>query len=267
MIKSKKYIAIIKATWQRALTYRTTVISYRIGEMLEIFFLILLWSAIYSNQDQLKGYNLREMLTYILFGALISVIVRNWMSDVVARDIKDGTLSQFLVKPISYLRYMMFREIGRISLAFLMSVATQVAMIMAFADRFIFNTSPEYLLIIMVMVGLAFITEMFLSFLTGMIAFWTNEVDGIYATLDRLKRFFAGGYFPINLLPIMYVKISFILPFGYSFFVPAQLYLKKIDPITGLKGILVQIVWVVLLYFIIKLIWKRGLRRYEGVGI
>jgi ABC-2 type transport system permease protein len=243
------------------------VISYRIGEMFEVFFLILLWSAIYSTQDVLKGYNLREMLTYILFGALITVVVRNWMYEVVSKDIKDGTLSQFLVKPISYLRYMLFREIGRISLAFILSVSTQLFMILIFSDRFIFNTSYLYLLEILVMVGLAFITEMFLSYLIGMVAFWTDEVDGIFTTLDRLKRFFAGGYFPINLLPAIYIKISFILPFGYSFFVPAQLYLKKMDLATGLKGILVQIVWIILLYLIIKLVWRRGLKRYEGVGI
>jgi ABC-type uncharacterized transport system permease subunit len=46
-----------------------------------------------------------------------------------------------------------------------------------------------------------------------------------------------------------------------------QLYLKKIDLITGLKGLGVQIIWIIILYFIIKLVWNRGLKKYEGVGI
>ena len=263
----KKYWTIVKITWQRALTYRFTVFAYRIGEIAEMIVLILMWSAIFSGQEIIKGYNLREMITYILIGNLISAVVRNWLSDVVARNIKDGTLSQFLVKPIEYFRYILFRELGRISLAFFMSIASQLAIILLFFRSFIFNANLAALSLIAVMVILAFITEMFLAYLIGLIAFWTDEVDGIHRTLDRLKKFFAGGYFPLNLLPTTFVNISYLLPFAYSFFIPAQLYLGKIDLFTGLKGIAGQMFWIVMLYAIIKLVWNRGLRRYEGVGI
>lgn len=114
----KKYLTIIKITWQRALMYRFSVFSYRVGEIAEMFFLIFMWSAIYSGQGTIKGYSHDEMITYILVGNLINVIVRNWLSEVVADNIKQGILSQFLVKPMEYFRYIMAREIGRISFAF-----------------------------------------------------------------------------------------------------------------------------------------------------
>lgn len=89
----------------------------------------------------------------------------------------------------------------------------------------------------------------------------------MYATVDRLKRFFAGGYFPLSLLPSGFVTVSFFLPFAYSIFVPAQLYLSKISPWIGLQGLGVQLVWILILALIIKLVWFKGLKRYEGVGI
>jgi ABC-2 type transport system permease protein len=106
-----------------------------------------------------------------------------------------------------------------------------------------------------------------MSYLIGLVAFWTDEVSGLYATIDRLKKFLSGGYFPLNLLPLTYIKISYALPFSYSFFVPTQLYLGKINIATAINGIYVQGAWIILLALIIALVWRRGIRRYEGVGI
>lgn len=263
----KKFLTIVKAFWQRALTYRFTVLAYRIGEIGETLVLILMWSAVYGGQKVIGGLTLQEMITYILIGNFFNAIIRNFLSGVVARDIKDGRLSMFLIKPMSYFNYIISQEIGRISLATMASVLSSALVIVFFINTFIWNFDLAYFLVIVAMIILAFITELLLSYLIGLIAFWTDEVDGIYSTIDRIKKFFSGGYFPINLLPLMFIQISFVLPFAYSFFVPAQLYLKKLDLSVGLKGLLVQVIWITILYGIIKAVWSRGLKRYEAVGI
>lgn len=263
----KKFFTIVKAFWQRALTYRFTVLSYRIGEIGEMLVLILMWSAIYDGQKVISSLTLEEMITYILIGNFFNAIIRNFLTNVIARDIKEGRLSMFLIRPIGYFSYILSQEIGRISLATIMSIITAVLVILCFTGTFIWNVDPIYLLIIFVMVILAFVTELLLSYLIGLIAFWTDEVEGLYTTLDRIKKFFSGGYFPLSLLPLTFVQISFVLPFAYSFFVPAQLYLKKIDLFTGLRGILIQVIWILIFALIIKIVWNRGLKKYEGVGI
>ena len=263
----KKFLTIVRASWQRTLTYRFTVLTYRIGEIGEMLVLILMWSAIYGGQKVIGGLTLQEMVTYILIGNFFNAIIRNFLSNVIARDIKDGRLSMFLIKPMSYFSYILSQEIGRISLATIMSVLSSTLVIIFFINTFIWDFDIVYLLVIFTMLIFAFITELLLSYLIGLIAFWTDEVDGLYSTIDRIKKFFSGGYFPLNLLPIAFVKISFVLPFGYSFFVPAQLYLKKLDLSVGLTGLLVQVVWIFVLYGIIKIVWNRGLKKYEGVGI
>ena len=267
ILRMKKFLTIVKAFWQRALTYRFTVLVYRIGEIGETLVLILMWSAIYGGQKNIGGLTLQEMITYILIGNFFNAIIRNFLSSVIARDIKDGRLSMFLIKPMGYFSYILSQEIGRISLATMMSVLSSTLVIIFFINTFIWDFDVTYLLVILAMVILAFIAELLLSYLIGLIAFWTDEVDGLYATIDRIKKFFSGGYFPLNLLPIAFVQVSFALPFAYSFFVPAQLYLKKVDLSTGLKGLLIQIIWILVLYGIIKIVWNRGLKRYEGVGI
>ncbi len=263
----KKFLAIIKVFWQKSLTYRFTVLAYRVGEIGETLALILMWSAIYNGQKTIGALTLPEMITYILIGNFFNAIIRNFLSGLIARDIKEGRLSIFLIKPMRYFDYILIQEIGRISFVTIMSMFSAALVIIFFINTFIWNFDIAYFSVIIVMVTLAFVSELLIAYLVGLIAFWTDEVDGIYSTIDRIKKFFSGGYFPISLLPVTFVQISFFLPFAYSFFVPAQLYLKKIDLSVGLKGLLVQIIWIVALYGIINTVWTRGLKKYEGIGI
>jgi len=263
----QKIWAIISISWQRTLTYRFTVMAYRVGEMLEVLVLVVMWTAIYATAPVIKGFTLPEMVTYVLVGNLINVAVRNFLAENIARNIESGELSMMLIKPISYFRFMMIREIGRDGFATILSVGSQLLIIMFFLDRIIFNTDPLYLAVIGLMVVLALISELLLSYLIGLIAFWTDEVNGIYVTIERLKKFFSGGYFPLSLLPATLLQTSYFLPFAYSYFVPTLLYLKKISLAVALQGLVVQVVWIFLLYTIVNITWKRGLKKYEGVGI
>jgi len=226
-----------------------------------------MWTAIFQNSQLIGGFTLKEMISYLLIGNLFRAMVRNFLTDAVARDIKDGKLSLALIQPMSYFTYILTKEVGRISVSTFMSIFSQIIVCALFFSSIIFNLDIRYLLLILIMLILAFLTELLVSYLIGLIAFWTDEVDGLYSSVESLKKFFSGVYFPLNLLPIAFVNISFILPFAYSFYIPTQLYLKKIDLTAGIKGILVQITWISLLYVIINFVWKKGLRKYEGVGI
>ncbi len=263
----KQAAVIISSAWQRSLNYRFTVLTYRIGETAEVLVLIMMWSAIYSSGSGIiSGFTLNEMITYVLAGNLFSVAVRSFLPSYVSLMINEGRLSMFLVKPISFIKFVIINEFGRAFLATSISVVSQVLVIIFFLDKFIVNLEPLYVLLILAMLILAFFIELMIGFMVGCIAFWTEEIDGIHLTIERLKRFFSGGYFPISLLPTAAVVTSSYLPFQYSFFMPAQLYLKKISLEQGAHGLLIQVAWIVILSILLYFVWRRGLKRYEAVG-
>ncbi len=240
---------------------------YRAGEITELLVLILMWTAIYSGGTGIiKGFTLNEMVTYVLVGNLCSLAVRNFLPAYVSRDIVEGRLSMFLVRPIPYIKFIFFNEFGRSFLSTSLSLLTQSILILFFLDKFIFNGNMIYLLLIVAMIFLAFVIEMLIGFLIGTIAFWTDETEALQLTIDRIKRFFSGGYFPLSLLPVTLATVSIYLPFAYSFYFPAQLYLKKISVHDGLIGLGVQLIWIIILSGILHFVWKRGLRKYEASG-
>lgn len=263
----RQALVIIRSAWVKNLNYRFTTVMYRIGEIAELLVLILMWTAIYAGGSGIvKGFSLNEMITYVLIGNLCSVAIRNFLPTLISRDINEGRLSMFLVKPIPYIKYIFINELGRAAIATITSIGSGLLVIVFFLNKLVVNTDIRYILIIIAMVFLAFIIELLIGFLVGTIAFWTDEVEGLQMTIDRIKRFFAGGYFPLSLLPTVLATISIYLPFAYSFYFPAQLYLKKISLEAGLVGLGIQIVWIFLLSVILNIVWKKGLKKYEASG-
>lgn len=264
----EQFVTFARVEWQKVLTYRVSVFTYRLAEIAETTIMVSMWLFIYAQGATIiKGYDVNEMITYVLVGSLCSVITRNLIYGSISRSIERGDLSLFLVRPISYIKYNVYGEFGAVLLTMFAAILSQLCVMFFFFDKIIFNTDPVYLLLILGMLFLAFFIEILIGLLVGIMAFWTDgEVGGFHQLASVLRKFFAGAFFPLSLLPASLAFAGYYLPFAYSFFVPAQLYLKKIDLAMGLKGIGIQLVWIIILSVIVRIVWKRGLKKYEAVG-
>lgn len=264
----KKYWTIIKTEWQRQLTYRADFVGYRLGNLVEVFSQILIWSMIFKSSEMVRGYAYPEMITYIIIGWLFWYLTANFgLENKISYHIKDGTLSSFIIKPVSYIKYIVVLSTGRISIALLSGILVQSILIIFFFEHILFPDKIFPVLIILGMLFLGYIIRLFTSILIGFIAFWSQEIVGMHYFFGVLISLLSGRYFPIDLLPGSVVFVSSLFPFVYTFFIPTQIYLGRMSIQEGLRGLIIEFIWVVLLYVIIKIIWRKGLKKYESVGI
>jgi len=264
----RKYWKIITNEFQKNLTYRANIISYNFGNLFEIISQITIWTVIFQGTNMIKGYTYPEMMTYIIIGWVILFATSNYgFEERIAKDIHQGTMSNMIVKPISYIRYIIAVSMGRVVVALVSVVTIEIAMLYLLHDKIILNFNPATLLLMLAMLIAAFFIKLLFSILIGLIAFWFIEISGTYFSLNIFSKFMSGAYFPMNLLPITFVNISLFFPFIYTFFIPLQLYLKKITFMEGLRGLGVEILWLFLLYLLIKLVWHFGLKKYEAAGV
>lgn len=264
----KKYLLILKNEFQRHLAYRANIASYSLGHIFEVASQVVVWTVIFQNADIIKGYTYDEMITYVVIGWFILFATSNYgFEEKIAKDIHQGTLSNFITKPISYLRYMASVSIGRIVFAFIVVVGIETVLIWLLRDHVILNTQPLVLLLLSAMVAAAYFIRLFFSVIIGLFAFWIVEISGTYFSLNIISKFLSGAYFPMGLLPASFLKASLFFPFVYTFYIPIQLYLGKIPLRDGLYGLATELLWLGILYAVIKAVWHFGLKRYEGVGI
>src|SRR5205823_10341651 len=88
-------------------TYRFNFLARTIFGWIPLVAILFLWRAIYASKGTgslVGAYTLAQMISYYLVvtvvDALTAVNEDDWQ---IAADIKDGNISQFLLKPVDYL--------------------------------------------------------------------------------------------------------------------------------------------------------------------
>src|SRR5881409_3189864 len=105
----KKYLHVLNIGIQNNLTYRFNFLARTVFGLIPLIAVLYMWKTIYTGKgagSMVGSYSLAEMISYYLLvtvvDALTAVNEDDWQ---IAADIKDGNISQFLLKPIDYLIY------------------------------------------------------------------------------------------------------------------------------------------------------------------
>ncbi len=261
-----KYFQIAKLTWDETLVYRLNFVMWRIRVVLQILTLYFLWASLIPSGTTLFGYDQSQMLTYILGASLVSSIVLSSRSSAVGDEINSGNLSNFLLRPINYFLYWFSRDVGdkAMNIAFAMVELTIIFAILK--PPLFIRVESIHLLLTFVAIILAIIIYFFFSFLLGLIGFWNPEVWAPRFIFTVLLNFFAGGLFPLDILPKFIFSIFQLLPFTYLLYFPIKIYLGQLTTIEIFTGIAISLVWTTLLYVVVKYIWRKGLLVYTAQG-
>ena len=230
---------------------------YKIGGILELLVFLAIWVMIFNSDGNIGGFTRTEMITYIIFGNSIGLISGYFLHRVIVREAYQKKSGLLIYRPFRYFKNILLRGMLKSILPFFSVLAFHLAILYFFLDNFVFNYDLRYWLLIGLMIILAFITEFLMVYIVSLYAYWVIEAGDLQKIVIRIKKFLAGNYFPLSILPIGFLQVSLFLPFAYSFFVPTELFLKKITISEGWRGIFIQIAWIVILYIFIKSAWKR----------
>ncbi|HZR46027.1 MAG TPA: ABC-2 family transporter protein [Candidatus Manganitrophaceae bacterium] len=260
----RKYWTVFWVNWQNALQYRGPTFIYILGNILRVSVLLYLWSAIYREEGRLGSYSLSDLITYYLLQMLINNLVLSYSSWEIVDQIREGTFSNFLVRPVNYLHYWF-----TINFSWKLFEGLMIAVVGGLMSYFLVShvsvpNHPITLLYFILALILGGILAFEFDFAIGMLAFWLVQANAFKYMLQYVVFFFAGALLPLDLFPKAFQSITSVLPFRYLVFFPIEIFLEKEPhPAEGLIG---AAVWAVALYFFLQFVLRRGIARYEAVG-
>lgn len=265
----RKYRHVVNIGIQSTLVYRVNFVVRALFGLVPLLALILLWRAIFEGQSQptVGGYALPEVITYYLIMnvvvALTAVTEDDWQ---IAADIRDGRISQFLLKPIDYLAYRLCL-FGAGRLVYTASAAIPLAVFLWFQREHLAPpASGTHLLAFGVSLALTALLQFFISFTMALLAFWVLEVATFIFILFAFEYVAGGHLFPLDMLPAPILTALNFTPFPYMLYFPVRVYLGRVDGADLGMGLAVQLAWVVAVYGLARLVWRRGLKHYSAVG-
>lgn len=270
----KKYWHVIGIGVQNNLTYRFNFLARTLFGFIPLTAMLLLWRNIYAGNeargagDTIASFTLMEMTTYYLIvtivDALTAVNEDDWQ---IAADIKDGNISQFLLKPVDYLwfRFCLFLS-GRAT--YLTVAFIPITLVVLYLHKY-FLLPPDLgtFSFFLFSVFLTALLQFFLSYTMAMLAFWLMEISTFVFILYAFEYIASGHMFPLDVLPetVRQILVNFT-PFPYQLYLPVGIYLGKISGSELVFGLVMQTAWVAIAYMLARFAWYRGIKKYAAAG-
>lgn len=263
--KLKPYIRTLFLTLESRLQYRLDLIFNICCNVIPIIAIIALWQSIYKINENDK-FSLSEIITYMIIAKLIEQITMPSIQWKITREIINGDIIKFLIKPMSYLLYILAWNIGNKISILITSVFPLGFLILMYQKNFIL-VDPNNILFFCVSILLSFLMAFFFYFFVSMLSFKFIEISSFFFTLEIIVEFLSGAVIPLSLLPSWLTKIVYALPFSYMIDFPISIYLSRISNYRIYIGILIQLIWVFVFFLLSIFSWKIGVKNYDGVGV
>jgi ABC-2 type transport system permease protein len=266
----RKYWHVINVGIQNNLTYRFNFLARTLFGFIPLLAILYLWRTIFSGNgagSTVGTYTLAEMISYYLLAtvvdALSAVNEDDWQ---IAADIKDGNISQFLLKPIDYLSYRLCLFCSGRLTYLTVAALPLVAFILCLHQYFVWPANWVTLGFFLLSTLMTALLQFFMSYTMAMLAFWVLEVSTFIFILFAFEYIASGHLFPLDILPAGLQQVLYFTPFPYQLYFPVSIYMGKLAGIELLKGLLIQALWVAATYFLARFAWRRGIRHYSAVG-
>ena len=258
-----KYSTAFQMALSRELMYRANFIFGRLRALVIFTSLIFVFRE-FSQHAQ--GYSQEELITYIVLAGFFYMVFFVYSCDLIAQDIVEGDLINYLLRPIHYFTFWFCRLAALRTLNIFAALIGLTIILLVTQSSFFLQTNVFVLLQFIVLTVGAFVIITLIDFNAGILSFWTYRSFGPRFMAFIGIQFLSGAYSPLDIFPHWLFQLYNATPFPSIVFVPITAYLGRMSEQGFLSACGVQIVWILALGILLALLWRKGIRSYEATG-
>jgi len=256
-----KFSTLFKTQYANMLEYRAEIALWAISGVIP-FFMLNIW----TNNGLNESINISNIMLsrYFLSAFFVRQFSVVWVVFTFEEDALLGRVSPYLIQPLHpFLRYFaqhIAEQITRFPFALIIAIFF-----------FTFNPQslwlPSYLTIIIAIFStfFSFLMQFLLQSIIASFCFWTEKASSIEKLLFIPTLFLSGLLAPVASFPDYVKSWIYLTPFPYLIDFPANILSGNQTNIP--KGILIQLLWVTLFFFIFKKVWKSGTKKFTAMGL
>ena len=267
-MNAAKYLKVFDIGLQNTFVYRWNFFLRSLFGFVPLVGTVFIWRAMFEESGaSIAGYDYGSMIYYFVLTILVDNLVTptedEWQ---IAADIREGQINSFLTKPLNYLGY---RITLFLSYRALYTVVTIVPVALVFVYFREYITTPRdgaTWVFAMISLAMAGFIQFFIAYSLAMIAFWILDISTIVFILYSFEYFLSGHIFPLDIMPHWLQGALKWMPFTYELYFPISIFLEKVRGAELYAGLAIQTGWLLLAWTIARVMWSRGVRRYQAVG-
>ncbi len=253
--------AFIRTAFSKASIYRLDFWSSLIANFIMMYGIYSLWNILYQQIPNAFDKTLPQMTTYGVLGMLIMpfMSVAFDVQRYINERVREGTIEIDLMKPLSFIQHMLYRNLGD----FMLNLLTKALPGFLFAILFLnFQLPPSWFdgLLFVISIGLGYLVLFEINLLIGFLAFITADIRSYTWAFNALGRFASGQVVPLWMFPPTLATFVAFLPFKDAFFAPMSIYIGAQDGNIA-RTLFSQFAWLLGLYIAMHLVWLKLQRR------
>jgi ABC-2 type transport system permease protein len=226
--------------------------------------MLALWHAVAAD-GPVGRFDQKEFTAYFLGVLTVRLATSNWMAWQMSMEIRDGTLSAKLLRPIHPLYSYAADQLAAIPMRILV-VSPIVAVLIASAwDRLARHDSTLVLVLVASLIG-AWLLMFFSMVLLGALAFFVDSAMGVFELWIGVHGIFSGYLIPLEVLPGWVAKLAAVLPFRFMLAFPVETLVGLLSPAQALRQLGAQWLYVAVTGVLALRAWRAGVRRFAAFG-
>lgn len=260
----RTYIEFVLKKFQNQMAYKLEFFMGIINTVITIFVFCSIYKALYSGAQTVDNVSFAMVATSFV----ISLGLSNAFSfnEMFLQDkLRDGTITGELLKPVNFKFRMLAENIGSSMFNIIFNFVPALIFSMIYMDLCAPGGIVNFMLMFISIV-LGYLILWLISFIIQTWSFWLFSVWGIVTIKNVFVNILSGTMLPIWFMPDMLKKIVQFTPFYYIYFAPVRIYLGELNGMKAVNVLVLQIMWIIILYFIGSIFWKNGIRKLVVQG-
>ena len=260
----KPYLVYAKKSFLTKSVYRFDTLMNILSTCLQIFILWGIYKALYSGNTEVDGITFGMVTTNFILSMGLSAgftINEFYFPD----KLGDGSIATEMLRPISFPGRMLAENLGTagFNLLFRFAPACFVA-IMTIGIYPPASGARFALFILSAILGYGVLWT--ISYLTQMSAFWMLNIWSVITIKNVFLNVLSGSMIPLWFMPDWIQGVIAYTPFSSIYFTPVQIYLGQLTNAEIVSKCLMQVVWIVVIYFLGSILWRLGQRKIVVQG-
>lgn len=268
--KFKIYFPFAKSEIQRAMSYRANFFMGTIAGLIQVFVTYYLWRAIFgsSSKTSINGFTVSDIIVYVFISNITARMVNSNVDMIIGSEVVRGDIAINLIRPINYRLRLLFQALGSALYRFIaVSFPIWIGLI---AVRYVtvHELPPNGIVILFYLSSsiFSFLILFLFNFCFGMLAFYVTYIWGLRMCKNSILRFFSGEIIPLAFFPLWVQNMMNYIPFGAINYTPVMIYLQKLTGAQAYKAILVQAVWIAILFLVSHFVWNKATKKLMILG-
>ncbi|MEX1126080.1 MAG: ABC-2 family transporter protein [Acidimicrobiia bacterium] len=261
----RKYLALGKGSFMIGMVYRFGFIATIAGNILYMVIAFYLWTSVYEGQEVLNGLTFDQTFLYVALASTVFILFNTYVDWIMSYEIRQGTITNYLVKPIDHQLAMLSFGCGRTILnVLIVTLPTAVLLTLVFGVAIQFGVG---LLLFPVSLGLAFLVSFSIDYSIGLSGFYTESIWGLVTVKETLILALSGALIPLQFFPEGLQNALLWLPFAAIYHTPLMMITQPDQDLAVLLERLgLQVFWVGSLFILSRLFYNRAIKVLRIAG-